>query len=86
MAGFMDRQSKRSHRDRSPLVRQKEKTKQAAQMTDDDVNRHERMHEKVDKDDFLLTQIDEFRKKAQKLQEMLDTKETKAKELADIVE
>ena len=37
------------------------------------------MHEKVDKDDFLLTQIDEFRKKAQKLQEMLDTKETKAK-------
>ena len=86
MAGFMDRQSKRSHRDRSPLVRQKEKTKQAAQMTDDDVNRHERMHEKVDKDDFLLAQIDEFRKKAQKLQEMLDTKETKAKELADIVE
>lgn len=85
MAGFMDRQSKRSHHNRSPLVRQKEKSKQAAQMADDD-KRHERMHEKVDKDDFLLAQIDEFRKKAQKLQEMLNTKETKAKELADIVE
>ena len=48
MAGFMDRQSKRLHHDRSPLVRQKEKSKQAAQMVDDDVNRHERMHEKVD--------------------------------------
>lgn len=45
----------------------------------------ERMHGKVDRDDFLLAQIDEFREKAQQLQEMLATKETKAKELQTIV-
>ena len=45
----------------------------------------ERMHIKVDRDDFLLAQIDEFREKAQQLQEMLSTKETKAKELQSIV-
>ena len=36
-------------------------------------------------DDFLLAQIDEFREKAQQLQEMLATKETKAQELQTIV-
>lgn len=46
----------------------------------------EGINEKVNRDDLLLVQIDEFREKAQKLQEMLNTKESKAKELADIVE
>ncbi|MEE1100114.1 MAG: hypothetical protein U0K86_01350 [Agathobacter sp.] len=45
----------------------------------------ERKHRKVDRDDFLLAQIDEFREKAQQLQEMLATKETKAQELQTIV-
>ena len=45
----------------------------------------ERMHEKVDRDDFLLAQIDEFREKAQQLQEILATKESKAQELQTIV-
>lgn len=40
----------------------------------------------MDKDDFLLTQIDEFREKAKRLQEMLNTKESKAEELSVIVE
>ena len=40
----------------------------------------------MDKDDFLITQIDEFREKAKRLQEMLNTKSTKAKELSSIVE
>ena len=46
---------------------------------------HERMHRKVDRDDFLLAQIDEFREKAQQLQEILATKESKAQELQTIV-
>ena len=46
----------------------------------------ERKHEKLDKDDFLLSQIDEFREKAKQLQEMLSSKELKANELQSIVE
>ena len=50
------------------------------------VNRtRERMQDKLDKDDFLLSQIDEFREKAKQLQEMLSNKETKANELQSIV-
>lgn len=40
----------------------------------------------VDRDDFLLSQIDEFREKAKQLQEILATKETKAQELETIVQ
>lgn len=36
----------------------------------------------MDKDDFLLKQIDEFREKAKQLQELLQTKESKARELS----
>lgn len=46
----------------------------------------ERKNEKLDKDDFLLNQIDEFREKAKQLQEMLSSKELKANELQSIVE
>lgn len=39
----------------------------------------------MDRDDFLLAQIDEFREKARELQEILVTKESKAQELQSIV-
>lgn len=41
---------------------------------------------KVDKEDFLLAQIDEFRAKAQQLQSLLLTKESKVQELQEIVD
>ena len=40
----------------------------------------------VEKDDFLLSQIDEFREKAKQLQSLLATKENKVQELQEIVE
>ncbi|WP_455056924.1 hypothetical protein [Jutongia sp.] len=88
MAGILDRRSSRFSGGRLDT---------AARIARDDANRSERMHEKVDntqidkkekidRDDFLLAQIDEFREKAQRLQEMLNTKESKAQELSSIVE
>lgn len=46
----------------------------------------ERMADKMEKDDFLLRQIDEFREKAKKLQGLLDSKEEKAQQLQSIVD
>ena len=46
----------------------------------------ERIQTDVEKDDYLLTQIDEFREKAQHLQELLLTKESKVNELQVIVD
>lgn len=46
----------------------------------------ERIKSKVEKEDFLLSQIDEFREKAKQLQTLLATKENKVQELQDIVE
>ena len=40
----------------------------------------------MEKEDFLLSQIDEFREKAKQLQSLLATKETKVQELQEIVE
>lgn len=40
----------------------------------------------VEKDDYLLSQIDEFRAKAQQLQNLLLTKESKVQELQEIVD
>lgn len=40
----------------------------------------------VEKDDYLLSQIDEFRAKAQQLQKLLLTKESKVQELQEIVD
>lgn len=45
----------------------------------------ERTHTKVQKEDFLLSQIDEFREKAKQLQELLASKESKAQELQSLV-
>ena len=47
----------------------------------------ENMQEKVDKDDFLLTQIDEFREKAKRLAgDAQYERDQKQKELSSIVE
>ena len=40
----------------------------------------------VSKEDFLLSQIDEFRERAKQLQSLLDTKETQAQELQTLVD
>lgn len=45
----------------------------------------ERTQGRVEKEDFLLNQIDEFREKARKLQELLAAKESKVQELQSIV-
>lgn len=45
----------------------------------------ERIQKEVAKEDFLLNQIDEFREKAQQLQDLLLTKESKAEELSELV-
>ncbi len=102
MAGILDRRSSRFYSGRSGENRPVGRLDTAARIARDDVNRSERMQEKVDntqidktkidktekidRDDFLLAQIDEFREKAKRLQEMLNTKESKAQELSSIVE
>lgn len=84
MSGILDRRSRRF------VGSESNERVLTARVARDDINRGEKiqgkMQEKVDKDDFLITQIDEFREKAKRLQEMLNTKETKAKELSSIVE
>ena len=47
--------------------------------------KRERIPKEVEKEDFLLNQIDEFRDKAKKLQELLSMKENKVQELQSIV-
>ena len=47
--------------------------------------KRERITEEVGKEDFLLSQIDEFREKARQLQELLSSKENKVQELQEIV-
>ena len=48
--------------------------------------KRERIQKDVEKDDYLLTQIDEFREKAQHLQDLLLSKESKVNELQTIVD
>ena len=48
--------------------------------------KRERIQKEVGKEDYLLTQIDEFREKAQQLQELLLSKENKVMELQHIVD
>lgn len=98
MAGILDRRSSRFMSGGLGDARRSNRLDTVARITRDEVNRSERVHEKVDslnnteaankidKDDFLLTQIDEFRERAKRLQEMLNTKESKAEELSSIVE
>ena len=49
------------------------------------VRAKERIHSKVEKEDFLLSQIDEFREKAKQLQNLLTSKESKVQELQNLV-
>lgn len=49
------------------------------------VQEEERIHATVEKEDFLLSQIDEFREKAKQLQELLAAKENKVVELQSLV-
>lgn len=51
-----------------------------------DANIQERNVGVVSKEDFLLSQIDEFRERAKQLQSLLDTKETQAQELQTLVD
>lgn len=46
----------------------------------------ERIRKNVEKEDFLLSQIDEFREKAKQLQGLIASKENKVQELQEIVE
>ena len=48
--------------------------------------KRERIKVEVEKEDYLLNQIDEFREKAQQLQDLLLTKESKVLELQNIVD
>ena len=49
------------------------------------VRDRERKRSKVEKEDFLLSQIDEFREKAKQLQNLLVSKESKVQELQNLV-
>lgn len=50
-----------------------------------DTDERERIRRKVEKEDFLLNQIDEFREKAKQLQTLLAAKEGKVQELQSLV-
>ena len=85
MSGIFDRRAKRFISTEQAERAVPSRTVMASRVARDDVNRSERVQKKedniqMDKDDFLLTQIDEFREKAKRLQEMLNTKESKAEE------
>lgn len=53
--------------------------------SDIDKREMERTRTRVEREDFLLSQIDEFREKAKQLQELLASKESKAQELQSLV-
>lgn len=57
-----------------------------ANATFDRTIKRERIHREVGREDLLLNQIDEFREKAQQLQDLLLSKESKAVELQNIVD
>ena len=91
MSGIFDRRAKRFISTEQAERAVPSRTVMASRVARDDVNRSERVQKKenniqMDKDDFLLTQIDEFREKAKRLQEMLNTKESKAEELSVILD
>ena len=53
--------------------------------TGESTQERERIQTEVEKEDFLLSQIDEFREKAKQLQDLLAAKENKVQELQWIV-
>ena len=69
MSGIFDRRAKRFISTEQAERAVPSRTVMASRVARDDVNRSERVQKKedniqMDKDDFLLTQIDEFREKA----------------------
>lgn len=60
-------------------------TVQRKETSDSGKREMERTRTKVEKEDFLLSQIDEFREKAKQLQDLLASKESKAQELQTLV-
>lgn len=62
-----------------------EKDTQLKKASEKRENGMERTRTKVEREDFLLSQIDEFREKAKQLQELLASKESKAQELQSLV-
>lgn len=65
---------------------EKQDDKKATVKAIDRTVRRERIKTDVEKEDYLLSQIDEFREKAQQLQDLLLSKESKVNELQTIVD
>lgn len=63
----------------------KSEVKQKQEIFDNTESGTERIRTKVEREDFLLSQIDEFREKAKQLQDLLASKESKAQELQSLV-
>lgn len=63
-----------------------DKLQKQANRTKDQEVEHERISNKMQQEDFLLKQIDEFREKAKRLQNVLTAKENKAEELQGVLE
>lgn len=57
-----------------------------AERTEEYTHEQERTQRDVEKEDFLISQIDEFREKAKQLQELLAAKESKVQELQSLVD
>lgn len=89
--GMPDRSRKEPVTQQKVQIRNTETRKAAPSLKENEQhNRSERTNSKVDKgmdkEDFLLKQIDEFREKAKQLQALLVTKEDKVQELQNIVD
>ena len=72
MSGIFDRRAKRFISTEQAERAVPSRTVMTSRVARDDVNRSERVQKKenniqMDKDDFLLTQIDEFREKAKRV-------------------
>lgn len=69
-------------------VHAKKQTKHSSVREESQENTHEqeRTQRDVEKEDFLISQIDEFREKAKQLQELLAAKESKVQELQSLVD
>jgi len=63
----------------------KSEVRHKQEISDNTESGMERIRTKVEREDFLLSQIDEFREKAKQLQDLLASKESKAQELQSLV-
>ena len=72
--------------EKEPVVSQEVTKKVETMQAFDRTFKRERTNREVDREDLLLSQIDEFREKAQQLQSLLLSKESKVAELQNIVD